>query len=224
MNETRLSKALVEIESVGLVARRRELAPPLATLYQRILLHFAERGEPPEPVTLRTWAAELSIDTHDALASLTASDMVEAELETARITGAYPFASSERGHRVEIESGPIVQAYCAVDALGISAMLNRALTITSRDPSSGAQIRIGVDGTALTAEPPDAVVTVPAERTADQRAAGDCDCPQINFYRSATDARAYARTHGLDLDVLTVNQAHQLGVAVFGELLQPENS
>lgn len=220
MNETELRDALIEMASRGPAARRRELAAPLASLYDRTLLHFAERGSPPSPETLQAWADELRLDSRAALADLLESDLVEADADTLRVVGAYPFTSQERGHRVDIDGGPTVQAYCAIDALGVSAILNRPVTIHSHDPHSGAEITVRVEGADADARPMGTVVSVAADRVDTNEQASDSACPTVNFYESHADALAYEQTYGLKLDLLSVAHAHQVGVTVFGDLLE----
>ncbi|MQA85739.1 MAG: hypothetical protein GEV03_14225 [Streptosporangiales bacterium] len=116
-------------------ARRDSLPDPVRTLHRRILQHFADTGGPPAPDTVRTWSTRLDVDTRDALAQLVTADLVEAEPSAGRVHGAYPFVAQPRGHQVRIDGGPTAQAYCAIDALGVPAMLGRDVTITSPDPT-----------------------------------------------------------------------------------------
>ncbi|MGH7920073.1 MAG: organomercurial lyase [Candidatus Dormibacteraceae bacterium] len=211
-----------QLESIGPIARRRKLPKGVATLHSRILRWYARTGLSPTPDELQAWADELGLNLPRALTELAHADLIQAELDAHRVLGAYPFVSESRGHRVDIEGGPTVHAYCAVDALGMSAMLKRPVTITSRDPGSGAEIRVQVRGGKATWEPTEAVVTVPASTPGDDRQAGDCACPAVNFHTSAETAHAYERAHHVSLEVLAVDQAHRLGAAVFGSLLDAD--
>src|SRR6266536_1670989 len=56
---------------------------------------------------------------------------------TGELAGAYPFVANPRGHQVHLTGGLTVQAYCAIDALGIPAMLDQDATITSTTRSPG---------------------------------------------------------------------------------------
>lgn len=62
-------------------------------------------------------------------------------LDGERIVGAYPFTDRDSGHRVTLD-GRAVNAMCAVDALGIGAMTDRDIAITSQCRQCGAPIRI----------------------------------------------------------------------------------
>jgi hypothetical protein len=125
-------------ETFGIVtpiARQRTLQPPLRQLHQHILRHFARHATAPEPQQLWEWAHQLDIELDAALDQLVAVDLVEADPATAQLLGAYPFSAIPRGHKAQLADGPTVEAYCAIDALGIPAMLDRDVVISSRDPT-----------------------------------------------------------------------------------------
>jgi hypothetical protein len=48
-----------------------------------------------------------------------------------------PFAAGVTAHRVSVANGPTVSANCAVDALGIGAMLGRDTDVRSADSLTG---------------------------------------------------------------------------------------
>ncbi|MGH6678716.1 MAG: organomercurial lyase, partial [Bradyrhizobium sp.] len=62
-------------------------------------------------------------------------------LDGTQIVGACPFTDRDTGHRVTL-GGRVLNAMCAVDALGIGAMADRDTTIESRCRRCGAPIRI----------------------------------------------------------------------------------
>ena len=61
------------------------------------------------------------------------------------IVGAYPFSNQETGHRVTLD-GRVLNAMCAVDALGIGAMTGRDIAIASGCRHCRAPIRITTRG------------------------------------------------------------------------------
>ena len=121
VDEARFREYLADVTSEGLIARCQALSDPLRTLHRRIVSRFADTDRAPSSESLRTWAGELHVDAADSLAQLMAVDLAQGAPETGRVYGAYPFVSEPRGHRVDIDGGPTVEATCAVDALGISA-------------------------------------------------------------------------------------------------------
>lgn len=222
MNDTEFAGFLAELASE--IDRRRSLAGPQRLLHQRILDHFAQTAQAPDPETFSGWAAELGIAASDALAGLVEDDAVEADLSTGRIVGAYPFVAEPRGHRVEIDGGCTVEAYCAGDALGIAALLGRDVAVTSTDPYDGTPLRVDVLDGKTSSTPPEAVIAFPADIAYEAGAgepAAETVCPTVSFYASEANALAYGRTNGLTVEVLSLPQAAQLGTAVFGGLLDP---
>lgn len=142
-------------------------------------------------------------------------------LDGRRIIGAYPFTDAETGHRVTWD-GHAANAMCAVDALGIGAMLGHETAIASRCRHCGAPIRIATrdDGRRLAlAEPEAAVVWLSA------RYEGCCAatslCRETAFFCS--DAHLEASRSQSQSDVpgfrLTLDEALQVGRAIFGPSL-----
>jgi hypothetical protein len=204
-------------------ARRRQGLPaPVRDLHRRVLGHFATTGQPPAPTTLAAWAAELGVGLADALGRLVAADLVEADPTGDRLAGAYPFVGTSRGHEVRLPDGLILQAYCAVDALGIPAMLDRDATITSHDPLTGVPVTVQIQGGKAHWEPAGAVVGYCTDAGAAGQAAC-CRCPLINFHASTASAQAWQARHRQQLTVLSVPPALELGAVVFGDLLRPDD-
>jgi Alkylmercury lyase len=208
------------------VRRRQDLPAPVAELHWRVLRHFAATGQAPARAILAAWAAELDVGLEDALGRLVQVDLVEADPAIGELAGAYPFVASPRGHQVQLPGGRIVQAYCAVDALGIPAMLDQDATITSRDPLTGVSIAVEVREGHPLWEPAPVVVgysTEPHGPAGDGGNAGQaacCRCPLINFHPSPATAQSWQQREGVRLELLAVPQALQLGAAVFGDLLR----
>jgi hypothetical protein len=209
-------------ETFGIVtpiARQRTLPPPLRQLHQQILRHFAEHATAPEAARLREWADQLDIELDEALAQLVSVDLVEADPATARLLGAYPFSAIRRGHKVQLADGPTVEAYCAIDALGIPAMLNRDVVISSRDPDTGEPIRVTVTNGQASWHPDNTVVVVGSDRSCGPSAC--CRCPYITFHSSSATAAAHLQAADLAGEILTQPQALTAGALLFGDLLQP---
>jgi hypothetical protein len=211
MNDDRFERALAEAAEA--CARWRRVAGPARELHVRILRRFAATGRPPTP-------DELGADAR-ALTELVEADLVEADPRTGRIHGAYPFAAEPRGHRVRIHDGPAVESYCAIDALGIPAMLGTDATIASRDPHTGEPIHVDVRDERATWEPESAVASVPIQALCDRQGqrAVDCVCPTTNLYASGASAEAHRERNGLSFEILTIPQAQRVGTTTFGALL-----
>ncbi len=197
----------------NLTSRLRDLPAPARELHRRILTHLAERGRPPANRQLQEWADHLSVNLPDALSTLAARELIFADPAAGRVHGGVPFAAHPTAHRVRIAAGPEVPANCALDALGIPAMLGRDADITSTDPTTGTPVTASVRAGRWSWEPAEAAVFVgtsgPGQLT-------EACCPVINFYASPQAARAHQDALGLTGTVLTLPDAARAGGLVFG--------
>ncbi|MEV4178413.1 organomercurial lyase, partial [Nonomuraea sp. NPDC049709] len=101
----------------------------------------AAAGAAPPAAELTRAAAPYGVSAEQVLAELHAADFLRLDDRgegdgngAGQIRAAYPFSASPTRHRVQINGGPAVFAMCAIDALGIAAMLGRDVRITSADP------------------------------------------------------------------------------------------
>ncbi len=142
-------------------------------------------------------------------------------LHGARIVGAYPFADRDTGHRVTLD-GPVLNAMCAVDALGIGVMTGRDIAITSRCRHCGMPIRITTQNQGRTlakVEPSTAVVWQ------DVRYEGGCAanslCATTVFFCSDDHLSAWRRERAADEAGfrLSMEEGLEAGRAVFGPSL-----
>ena len=189
--------------------------PDARAVYAVLLPEFAASGRPPGPDALAagTWLATGTVRA--ALAELAAADLVALGPD-GEVLGAFPLSAVPTRHRVQVQGRPVLHAMCAVDALGIPAMLAAAGTVSSADPETGQQVevRVAADGS-LTVSPPEAVVLL--ARTGDGPLASAC-CSIIDFHAdraSAEDALLGPDSRGV---VLTVAEAHALGDLLFADL------
>jgi hypothetical protein len=113
-----------------------------------------------------------------------------------------------------------VEAMCAIDALGMAAMLDRPIEISSRDPHSGTDVTVQVDpdGTASW-QPRDAVVVIGSAACGGPSFRGCCDV--LNFFESAESAERYlAERPEINGSWVSIPAAIEAGTAIFGDLLR----
>jgi hypothetical protein len=149
-------------------------------------------------------------------------------------SGAPPSAASldeaATPHLVQIDGGPAVFSMCAVDALGIAAMLGTPVTISSAEPGTGTLITVTVPASGVRAvwEPSGTVVfdgepasCGPAPDTVVPSVAADACCGVINFFTSRTRARAWAAMRPeVSGRTLSQEDALAIGIQTFGHLLR----
>jgi mercury(II) reductase len=184
-----------------------------------LLQLYLEGGRAPAASALaeRTGLSQTAI--RPLLEELRRRDLVV--LDGARIVGAYPFADRDTGHRVTLD-GPVLNAMCAVDALGIGVMTGRDIAITSRCLHCGLPIRITTQNQGRTlakVEPSTAVVWQ------DVRYEGGCAanslCATTVFFCSDDHLSAWRRGRSADEAGfrLSMEEGLEAGRAVFGPSL-----
>lgn len=184
-------------------------------LYRAVLPVFAATGTPP-PLTVAAAQAELSLEQADAaLRELDAADLVALDASGV-LVGAFPLSAVRTRHRVRLRDGRVVYAMCAVDALGIPAMLGEPGTVSGTEPTSDRPITVEVGSAGvLSVDPTDAVVLLAS--TGCGSLANAC-CSVIDFYASRDEACRTLVRPGMTGGVLTVHEAHAFGVALFVDL------
>lgn len=215
-------------------AGRGRLAPAeggLRAVQQQVLRSFATTGRAPAASGLAETAARYGTTAGEALARLHAGDFLQLG-PGGGIRAAYPFSAVPTPHVVRIVGGPRVHAMCAIDALGIAAMLGTGVRIISADPRTGEPVTITVQAGAESAVwQPSAAVVFYGQRTscgpggggAATRAvppAAEVCCGYVNFFATPASAAAWAGAY-LEVtgQVLGQTTALRLGAAVFGGLL-----
>lgn len=200
------------------LARRAQLSSGELSLYREILLAFA-RGEAPSRADLAPGTRSLEFDLDAALARFEQLDLVCLDGESGKIVVAYPFSGRPTAHRLRLADGNEAYAMCAVDALGVAAMLGQSVSIESRDPISGQRISVDVSPAGDARWSPDEVVVFAGGREGSASVSELC-CPVVNFFASPKTAEAYLdRQPGLSGRVVSVPEALERGRAIFGAAL-----
>jgi hypothetical protein len=164
-------------------------------------------------------AAAHGLDPAQALASLAREDLAHVDAD-GRPTVVYPFSATSRGHRVLIDGAKVVEAMCALDALGIGPMLNVPIEISSRDPISGGeiQVRLGIDQEASW-QPRSAAVLAGSTRCDGPSFCGCCDV--LNFFETTANAQRYLLEHpDVSGSPISIPEAIEAGRVVFGDVLK----
>jgi hypothetical protein len=189
----------------------------LRAVHQAVLRSFAATGRAPDQDVLDE--AGRPFDAAQVLAELAVGDFLYVD-QRGRISAAYPFSAAATPHAVQITGGARVYAMCAIDALGMAAMLRTSVLIRSADPSTGEPITVAVDGSNAVWQPATTVVFV--GRTADACAgpsAGTC-CEHMNFFTSHATAAAWASARpAISGGILSQSRALEVGQQIFGQLL-----
>ena len=195
------------------------LSGPARQVHRAVLATFARTGQPPGRGELERLARAHGADPGAVLAELAESDVL-AFAADGQIRAAYPFSPVATPIQVGWAGGPDAYAMCAIDALCMSAMLGRPVTITAAEPGTGRVITVRADGDQARWDPRTTVVFAGSAGD-DGRPSADRSCGFVNFFATARNARAWARRHPeVTGRLLTQEAALRSGVAQFGALLQ----
>lgn len=115
----------------------------LRAVHQRVLSAFAGTGQPPTAAELDEAARPYGATGAEVMSRLHAADFLRLD-ERGTLSAAYPFSPAPTPHRVQISGGPQVHAMCAIDALGIAAMVGKDVTVRSADLGTGDPIAITI--------------------------------------------------------------------------------
>lgn len=197
-----------------------QLSVPARHVHQRVLAEFAAAGRPPPAAEVDRLARLHGGDPGRVRAELTGADLL-AFTAQGEVRAAYPFSPAPTGIRVSWDDGREVYSMCAIDALGMSAMLGRPVTITAAEPGTGRRITVAVDGGHARWAPATAVVFAGETGEAGCPSADRC-CGYINFFTTGRAARVWARGHPeITGTILRRAGALRVGIEQFGTLLQP---
>ena len=133
------------------------LTRPARQVHLAVLAAFAQTGRAPARGELDHLARGQRADPAAVLAELADRDVIAFDTD-GQIRAAYPFSPVPTPIQVTWADGPAVYAMCAIDALGVSAMLGRPVTITAAEPGTGHLITVHADHRQTRWDPADAVV------------------------------------------------------------------
>jgi hypothetical protein len=208
----------------SLEQRRARTAPTDPTgraVHQAILRAFAATGHAPAAAELERVAAIHGATAHDVLANLHDADAIRLDTD-GQIAVAYPFSTVPTRHRVRLASGVEVWAMCAIDALGMPAMLDTDAIITSSDPANGRPVTVTVADGHYRWDPATAVVFLSAAAGAGPSA--ETCCNDLNFFTTPASAQTWIEAHRpLRGEILDPAIAEQRGRRIFGSLLHPRS-
>lgn len=208
---------LLDAEFTAKWQDRQRLASLPRTVLGAILAEFIRSGG---PVKVDDIVARLRAyppgEVTRAVQELDEADMIL--VDHAHVMIAYPFAGAVTAFRVRLADGRERYAVCAVDALGIAAMLGQPVTIRSqchhcREPL---QIDVAPDGPI---GPSDIMVWV-GERGDLRKKACTSFCLTLNFFRSAEHLGRWRETYpDVPGAAAVLTEACALGAHLFGTLL-----
>lgn len=212
---------LAMLESEHILHRWQGYGLPEDRVRRSMLRLYSEQGQAPDLADLAAHAGLGESETRELLFRLRERDLVVLDAHGEIIEGAYPFTERDTGHRVRFD-GRIVNAMCAVDALGVGDMCGCDVEIDSCCRACDAPIRITTreHGQALgNIQPETAVVWLGL------RYEGGCAarslCTVTSFFCTDNHLDAWRRGQHADPTGarLSVAEAFEAGRAIFRQSL-----
>jgi len=174
-----------------------------------IFAPWAERGRAPTPaefaqrMKLSQPEADRLLDRLQACGEAVGGGILRAP-QSELIAVAWPFANLPTGITVTTAGGKPAFARCAIDALGVSEMLQKRTVVEAEARDNAAKIHIVVDGDkAVSADPPGVVVV---------KGHG---CDDMSFFSSREAAEAWRTQHDHDATLFTLADAVRRGAKIF---------
>ncbi len=184
-----------------------------------LLQLYAEDGRAPTTRALAERAELSETVIRPLLAELRRRDLLV--LDGERIVGAYPFTDRDTGHQVTLDVH-VVNAMCAVDALGIGSTTDGDIAVASPCRHCGAPIRITTRqrGRALAEVAPSTAVMWQSVRNEGGCAASSL-CATTAFFCSDEDLSAWRDGRSADEPGfrLSIEEGLEAGRALFGPSL-----
>ncbi len=216
--EVKRADELLDAEFIAKWKDRRAIDPLAREVLRAVLDRFVIDGGPLEVKTLlRHLPGRASGEIYKAIARLDQKDLIL--VQDGKVMLAYPFAGTPTAFRVSLSDGRERYAVCAIDALGIPAMVGGPVRIQSACHHCGEPLDIPVrpDGPVGSA----GLMVWVGERGDIRQKACSSICLTLNFFRSEAHLQQWRATHPeVPGAAASLDEAFKLGARIFGELLR----
>ena len=183
---TKVSTALERLESIlPLVAGLKSLSGDDAALYCKLLNSYVQQGR----TLTRDETAELVNNAEQALTNIARNKLIVLDAD-GYPSGAYPFTSEEREHKVHVND-LTVHCMCALDALAVSPMFNTPTIIDSQCRVTGERIHLKQNGTHFSDGTLDAWFGINWGAAATETVCAESLCMEMIFLANETVAREW---------------------------------
>ncbi|MDT8388580.1 MAG: organomercurial lyase [Thiogranum sp.] len=210
-----VQQALARLNALlPLAQRQASLSPALRALHREILRSFVSQGRPLDYAQMAALAGD---DLAAALQQLADDDLVVLAPDRRTLTGAYPFTTEPRVHRVTVNGHPL-HAMCALDALSVAPMFDLATQVQSCCQVQEKPVDIRMQGsTLITASPGHPQVGIRWQSTSG--CAAQSLCLDMIFLYDAATAASWQAQDCENRDLFALPEAVAFGAAFFRPLL-----
>lgn len=183
---TEVNTALKRLDSIlPLVSGLKSLNSDDAALYCKLLNSYVQQGR----TLTRSEAADLVSNAEQALTNIAENKLIVLDAD-GNPSGAYPFTSEEREHKVRVNN-VTVHCMCALDALAVSPMFDIPTVIDSQCRVTGADIHLEQNGTRFSDGTVDAWFGINWGAAATDTVCAASLCMEMMFLSNETVAREW---------------------------------
>lgn len=212
---TEVSNALKRLDSIlPLESGLKSLTNDDAALYCKLINSYVQRGR---TLTLSE-AAEVVDNAEQALSNIAGSKLIVLDTD-GNPSGAYPFTSEEREHKVHV-NGVTVHCMCALDALSVSPMFDIPTVIDSQCRVTGEQIHLEQNGTNFSNGTLDAWFGIDWGAAATDITCAESLCMEMMFLTNDAVARKWLAESSDTREVFDLTSAVDFAAAFFVPLAE----
>ena len=212
---TQVTAAVKRLDSVlPLVSGLKSLTGDEAALYCRLLASYVDQGR----ALTHDEVAELVGKPDQALASIADQKLIVLDAD-GNPSGAYPFTSEEREHRVQV-NGVTVHCMCALDALAVSPMFERPTVIDSRCRVTGQNVHLEQSGTEFGNGTLDAWFGIDWGAAAGDTVCADSLCMEMLFLANESVAREWQAGSPANREIFDLPSAVAFAASFFVPLAE----
>jgi len=197
-----------------------EFGPQNSKLLIRLYRELAAAGRPITRDEVDAIADDLGIEHADA------REFVEGVSELGNdgeVRGTVGLTLNDYPHIFRV-GGNELRNWCALDPLLITPALTEPVEIESPDPANGQLINISADASGVDDYSPDSTVVsivVPEPGATDSLSAvWTMFCHHVHFFADRDSGEGYFKDRGMEVYLLTVDEAFELGRKTFGPLYE----
>ena len=181
-----VNAAVKRLDSIlPLVTGLKSLSSDDAKLYCKLLNSYVQRGH----TLTHTEAAEYVKNAAQSLTNIAKNKLIVLDAK-GNPSGAYPFTSEEREHKVHI-NGVTVNCMCALDALAVSPMFDKPTVIDSQCRVTGEPINLEQNGTTFSNGTLEAWFGINWGAAATDTVCAESLCMEMMFLANETVAREW---------------------------------
>jgi mercuric reductase len=183
---TQVSAALDRLDSIlPLVAGLKSLSNEDASLYCKLMNSYVQQGR----TLTKDEAGDFVGNAEDSLKNIARSKLIVLDAD-GNPSGAYPFTSQEREHKVHVKNAT-AHCMCALDALAVSPMFDLPTVIDSQCRVTGKKIHLEQNGTAFNDGTLDAWFGINWGAASTDTVCADSLCMEMMFLADENTARQW---------------------------------